>query len=292
LESSGGSANLSFQISQRADHIINDYYQWVQFNRAIVNTRDEPLADPGKYRRIHLLLGDSNLSEFATALKMGTTALVLDLIQKGSAPDLPLRDPVGALKSISRDPERRWEIEMEDGGPATALEIQSRYLQAARKHFSGVDEETEWVLASWEETLNDLAGDHRKLVGRVDWASKLWLLESFMEAEKVDWDDPWLKSLDIEYHNLDPSRGLYFGLEEEEKVPRRTTPDCIEQAVIVPPADTRAAGRASLVRRLIEKPLPYVINWTAFYVDGKNLPMPDPFRTYLKEARQVLQQKP
>jgi proteasome accessory factor A len=277
-----------FQISQRADHIINDFYQWVQFNRAIVNTRDEPLADPGKYRRIHLLLGDSNLSEFATALKVGTTALVLDLIQLGSAPEVPFQDPVFALKSISRDPARRWEIATEGGGVTTALEVQWAFLDAAKEKLTGRDDETDWVLEAWEGVLRDLSEDYASLVGRVDWASKLWLLERFVEAEALSWDDPWLKSLDLEYHNLDPSLGLYFGLEEEGRVERLTTSDCIEQATLIPPADTRAAGRASLARRLLENPVPYVINWTSFYVDGRNLPMPDPFQTYLKEAKQFL----
>jgi proteasome accessory factor A len=280
--------SVLFQISQRADHIVNDFYQWVQFNRAIINTRDEPLADPGRYRRIHLLLGDSNLSEHATALKIGSTSLVLDLIQLGVVPFFPLEDPVVSLKAVSRDPERRWEIPLENGKTTTALEIQSGYLAAAQKYLSGRDEETDWVMQAWEEVLRDLEGDHRKLVGRVDWVSKLWLLQSFMKEEKIEWDDPWLKSLDLEYHNLDPSRGLYFGLEDEERVPRRTTRDFIEQALIFPPADTRAAGRAALIRGLLEHPYPYVINWTSLYVKGKDLPMPDPFRTYLKEAKQFL----
>jgi len=276
---------VRYQISQRVDHIVNDLYQWVQFNRAIINTRDEPLADPGRYRRIHLLLGDSNLSEFATALKFGTTSLVLDLIQMGVAPDLPLEDPVSALKSISRDPERRWEARLENGKSMPALEIQAAYHQAAQRYLAGRDTETDWILRSWGEILQDLAGGYAKLVGRVDWATKLWLLTGFMEAEGIGWEDPWLKSLDLEYHNLDPARGLFLGLEAEGKAPRVTTSECIRQAVSAPPPDTRAAGRSALVRRLVERPCPYVINWTAFFVNGKDLPMPDPFKTYLKEAK-------
>lgn len=280
--------NIPFQISQRADHIVSDFYQWVQFNRAIINTRDEPLADPGRYRRIHLLLGDSNLSEYAIALKVGTTSLVLDLIQEGLAPDLPLQDPVVALKMISRDPDRKWEVLLENGQATTAVEIQTHYLRAAQKYLAGQDEDTDWTLQAWEETLNDLRGDYQALVGRVDWASKLWLLENFMEEEKIDWEDPWLKSLDIEYHNVNPNRGLYFGLESEQKTSRRSTAACIEQAVIVPPGETRATGRAMIIRKLLQHPSPYIVNWTSFHVEGKDLSMPDPFNTYLKEAKQFL----
>ncbi len=279
---------IPFQISQRSDHIVSDFYQWVQFNRAIINTRDEPLADPGRYRRIHLLLGDSNLCEYATALKIGTTALVLDLIQEGIAPDLPIQDPVSTLQLISRDPTRRWELDLQNGKTTTALEIQQQYLSAAKKYLSGLDADTDWTLQAWEATLKDLEGDIEKLLGRIDWASKLWLLESFMKEEKLDWDDPWLKSLDIEYHNMNPERGLYFGLESEEKTTRQTTTDCIHQAIEMPPVETRAAGRALLIRKLLQNPSPYIIHWTSFYIEGQDLPMLDPFKTYLKEAKQFL----
>lgn len=277
---------IPFQISQRADHIVSDFYQWVQFNRAIINTRDEPLADPGHYRRIHLLLGDSNLSEYATALKVGTTALVLDLIHEGVAPDLAILEPVVALKVISRDPKRRWEIQLENGDPTTALEIQHAFLEAAKKHLAGQNDDTDWTIQAWEETLKHLAeGNTEALVGRVDWASKLWLLEGFREAEKLEWDDPWLKSLDLEYHNIDPENGLYFDLENEEKVIRKTTAEAVRQAVHMPPVETRAAGRAFLIRKLLNTPTPYVINWTSFYVKEDGLSMINPFKTYLKEAK-------
>lgn len=279
---------IPFQISQRADHIVSDFYQWVQFNRAIINTRDEPLADPSRYRRIHLLLGDSNLSEYATALKIGTTALVLDLIHEGLAPDFTIENPVDTLKFISRDPTRKWEIELENGTKTSALEIQRTYLVAAKKYFSGLDEDTDWTLQAWEETLNDLDGHFENLVGRIDWASKLWLLENFIEEEGLEWEDPWLKSLDIEYHNINPDRGLYFGLESEEKAIRLTTADSIRQAVEMPPVETRAAGRALLIRKLLKERLPYVINWTSFFIEAQDLLMVDPFCTYIKEAKQFL----
>ena len=116
---------VNFQISQRADHIPNEFYRWVQYNRAIVNTRDEPLSDPSKYRRIHLLVGDSNMSEFACALKMGATSLMMELIELGVAdPAWILSDSVNAMRDISRDPEFKWEITLRDGNKTTALELQ------------------------------------------------------------------------------------------------------------------------------------------------------------------------
>ena len=183
-----------------------------------MNTRDEPLADPTQFRRIHLLMGDSNLSEIATALKMGTTGLVLQLIEDGHAPSgLDFDDPVDTLRMISRDPSRQWIVTLATGATCSALDIQEQFFEAAQQHYRGQDEETDWVLDQWKSVLCDLRKDYTALIGRVDWASKLWLIETFREAEKLEWDDPWLKSLDLEYHNLDPEKGLYFGLIEEGK---------------------------------------------------------------------------
>jgi proteasome accessory factor A len=291
-----------FQISQRADYIVNDFFEWVQHNRAIVNTRDEPLADPNQYRRIHLLLGDSNMAEYATALKMGTTGLVLQLIEEGHAPhDLEIDEPVEALQEISHDQERRWLIQVQSHKTMSALDIQERFLECAVQHCKGQDEETDWVLAQWASVLHDLRGDYQKLVGRVDWASKLWLLECFREAEHVDWTDPMLKSLDLEYHNLNHAKGLYHGLLEEGRAPRVTTDRLIRLAMDTAPKNTRAYGRGELVRHLLNERLasaadqlpvhdelfpPYVINWSIFQVRGHApFPMPDPFKTYLDDVR-------
>lgn len=293
---------LPFQISQRADYIVNDFFEWVQQNRAIVNTRDEPLADPNQYRRIHLLLGDSNMAEYATALKLGTTGLVLQLIEEGQAPrDLEINEPVEALQEISQDQERKWMVQLLSGKTISAIDIQAQFLAAAERQYRGQDEETDWVLDQWASVLRDLRSDYEKLVGRVDWASKLWLLDSFREAEKLEWTDPMLKSLDLEYHNLHPGKGLYYGLVEEGRVPRLTTDKAIALAMDHPPRNTRAFGRGELVRHLLacepsiesgesnkdERFFPsYVINWSIFQLRGQApFPMPDPFKTYVQEVR-------
>jgi proteasome accessory factor A len=297
---------LPFQISQRADYIVNDFFEWVQQNRAIINTRDEPLADPNQYRRIHLLLGDSNMAEVATALKLGTTGLVLQLIEEGKAPrGLDVDEPVETLQEISQDQDRQWMVRLQSGKSISAIDIQEQFLAVAQDAYAGQDEETDWVLDQWEVVLQDLRGDYTKLIGRIDWASKLWLLESFIDAEKVEWQDPILKSLDLEYHNLHPDRGLYYGLLEEGRVSRMTTEKAIALAMEHPPRNTRAFGRGELVRHLLacgpsdgpndpkpeERFLPaYVINWSIFHVRGRvPFPMPDPFQTYAQEVRAHLQ---
>ncbi len=300
---------VPFQLSQRSDHIVNDFFEWVQHNRAIVNTRDEPLADPNHYRRIHLLLGDSNMAETATALKLGTTALVLQLIEEGHAPsDFAIFEPVEALQEISRDETRTWIIRLESGKSVSTIDIQEAFLEAAERRYRGQDDETDWILDQWGAILKDLRGDYTALVGRVDWASKLWLLESFREAEQLDWTDPTLKSLDLEYHNLNAGKGLYFGLLDEGRVPRVITSQAIALAQDHPPRNTRAFGRGELVRHLLDCPPsrtpaepqedrlrpegffpPYIINWSAFQLRGHPpFLMADPFKTYAQQVRDHL----
>ncbi len=308
--SAGRNTNqLPWQISQRADYIVNDFFEWVQQNRAIINTRDEPLADPNQYRRIHLLLGDSNIAEFATALKLGTTGLVLQLIEEGHIPmGLVIDEPVESLQEISQDQDRRWLVRLMSGKTISAIDIQEQFLSAALEHCKGQDNETDWVLTQWEAVLRDLRGEYTNLIGRVDWASKLWLLETYRESEGVGWDDPMLKSLDLEYHNLHSEKSLYHALVEEGRVPRLTTDAFIESAMTHAPRNTRAYGRGELVKHLLagaplpeedlperEDPFapPYIINWSIFKLRGRPpFPMPDPFKTYLQDIRAHTERRP
>ena len=282
---------VDFQISQRADHIVNDIYQWVQFNRAIINARDEPLADQRKYRRLHLLIGDSNMSPYATALKVGTTSLVLTLLEQGHLPNsVVLQDAVVATRDISRQGTGRGLVKLDDGRTRDVLDIQYEFLAIAKKHFAGMDSETEWVLENWEFTLDALGSDPLLLIGGVDWISKRWLLEMFMEAEKLTWQDPWLQSIDLEYHNIDPEKGLFFSLTPSKRICEWNNSVRLPEAVRVPPENTRAAGRGCAVARFLENPnATYLINWDSISVEGETpLAMPDPFETYLEQVNTFL----
>ncbi len=284
---------IEFQLSQRADHIVNDIYQWVQFNRAIINARDEPLADYRKYRRLHLLIGDSNMSPFANALKIGTTACILSLLEAGLLPnDLTLLDAVQATREISRDPSQRWIIELEDGRTIGALDVQWQLHALARRHLGGRDEETNWLLESWSYTLDALQNKPEALLGGVDWISKRWLLEQFMTAENLSWTDPWLQSLDLEYHNVDPGRGLFFGLKPAKRIGEWNNLVRQKEATFAPPSDTRASGRAHAVALFRREKRPYVINWDSIACESHDfLVMGDPFRTYVEEVEQFVRRK-
>ena len=277
---------VDFQISQRADHIVNDIYQWVQFNRAIINARDEPLADYRKYRRLHLLIGDSNVSPFATALKVGTTACVLSLLESGRLPkDLTLLDAVQSTRDISRDSTGKWLVRLENGETISSLDVQWQFLALAQKHLGGVDDETDWLLESWRFTLEALTSKPETLIGGVDWITKKWLLETFMAAEGVGWDDPWLQSLDLEYHNIDPAKGLFFGVRAAKRIGEWNHSVRRREAMTTPPEDTRAAGRGRAVDWFQGRHQPYVINWDSVASDSRNfLVMGDPFSTYNEEV--------
>ena len=277
---------VAFQISQRADYIVTEIYQWIQFSRAIINTRDEPLADHSKYRRLHLLMGDSNMSEYTNALKVGTTAMVLNLLERKIFPqDVGLGDPVWALKEISRDPTFTWILERKNGRTISAIDIQRRYLELAERHLRGIDEESDWVLREWARTLDDLERDPMLLVDRLDWVAKKWLLETFMESEGIGWDDPWLQSLDLEYHNIDPNRGFYYDLLQKGMVKRVLTEERIRQASCEPPQDTRAKARAALVQALSANRVRYIVDWDSVYLENEHhLSFRDPFKTYDEEV--------
>lgn len=239
----------AYQLSQRADFMEAELGVDTMHNRPILNTRDEPHADRKKYRRLHLIIGDANMCEYATALKVGTTRLVLDLIERGAAPDLDLEQPVAAVKQLSRDPDLKAVVRLKNGQRLSAVELQAHYCEAARRELAGSDEESDWLLNEWSTTLRLLSQDRSQLVGKLDWITKQWLLETFLREERLGWDDPWLASLDLEYHNINPEQGLYLGLEAEGKAWRMTTDETIDEAIRNGPSDTRGGLRGLCVQR-------------------------------------------
>jgi proteasome accessory factor A len=199
--------------------------------------------------------------------------------------DVDLGDPVWALKEISRDPTYRWILDRHNGQSISAIDIQRSYLDLAQRHLSGMDDESDWVLREWARTLDDLEKDPMRLVNRLDWVAKKWLLETFRETEGLGWDDPWMQSLDLEYHNIDPNRGLYYDLERQGSMERVLTDEQIEQACVCPPMDTRAKARSALVKVLSEHRVRYIVDWDSVYLENeRHLSLRDPFHTYEEEA--------
>jgi proteasome accessory factor A len=244
----GGTESGIFQISQRADFFTTLVSIDTMNKRPLVNTRDEPHADPKKYRRFHVIIGDSNMSEWATALKVGTTAAVLGLIEHGKAPRIEIAQPVNATKSISRDPDHLWIIELSDGRKISAIDVQRLYLKAAEGEFGG-DPEMAWLLREWANILDDLEHDVSSTADRLDWVAKKFLLASFREEEKLEWSDPWLQALDLEYHHIQPDQGLFYELQRTGSMRSFVTEKEITDAISSPPETTRAWFRGRAVAR-------------------------------------------
>ena len=278
---------VDFQLSQRADHIVKTISSRVRFNRAIINPKWDSYYSYSNLHRLHILFGESNMSEYACMLKVGTTSLVLDLIEEGCIPpDIEVNDPLETLRSVSRDPTLKWPVKMRNGKIITAIDLQRRYLDAAKRYLGRKDAQTDIVLHEWETILNDLERDPLSTADRLDWSAKRVLYQQYIDANCVSWHDDIMQSLDLEYHNISPKSGLFYGLEEAGAIRRVVTDEEVQYAITAPPENTRALGRGQIVASLITKPgARYVIDWDAVYIErNKQLDLKNPFHTYEKEA--------
>ncbi len=250
-----GSA-LGFQLSQRADFFEAEVGLETTIRRPIINTRDEPHATATKYRRLHVIIGDANLCQVSNFLKFGTTALVLDMIEHGSAPMIEFADPVATLQAVSHD----WELKelhlLNNGELVSALEVQWRYLHAAKEHCATNgsshpetgDGHSAQVLAKWEEVLTALGEDPMSLAGQLEWVAKLNLLQQYRLRDTMDWDDPRLGLIDLQWSDIRPEKGLYYKLLAHGRIERMVSDESIAAAVLQPPTDTRAYFRGRCIQ--------------------------------------------
>ncbi|WP_087096751.1 depupylase/deamidase Dop [Nocardiopsis sp. JB363] len=238
-----------FQLSQRADFFEVEVGLETTLKRPIINTRDEPHADPEQYRRLHVIIGDANMSELSTYLKMGSTALVLSMIEDGFLQqDLSLETSVADLREVSHDPGLKHRLRLRDGRRMTALELQGEYLDQARKYVedrfgTDVDPDTADVLDQWESVLTGLARDPMDLADRLDWVAKLKLLESYRSRDGLEWSSPRLQMVDLQYSDVRQDRGLYNRLAARGRVHRLLEESEVTRAITEPPEDTRAFFR-------------------------------------------------
>src|SRR4051794_26129194 len=244
-----------FQVSQRADYFEVEVGLETTLKRPIINTRDEPHADPEKYRRLHVIIGDANLAEVSTYLKVGTTALVLAMIEdRFISADLTIDGPVAALRAVSHDPTLQPLIPLNDGRRLTGVQLQLEYLDLAKKYVedrlgADADAQTLDVLARWESVLDRLERDPMLCAAELDWVAKLKLLEQYRQRDGLDWDDAKLQLIDYQYSDIRPEKGLYHRLAHAGRIERLLDEASIEAAMHDPPEDTRAYFRG----RCLEK---------------------------------------
>jgi len=244
-----------FQISQRADFFEVEVGLETTLKRPIINTRDEPHSDADKYRRLHVIIGDANLSEIATYLKMGTTALILNMIEeKVFTGELGIADPVSELKAVSHDPSLKHLMRLRDGRKLTALDLQWAYYERAKafcdeRYGSDTDEQTADVLQRWEDVLDQLGRDPMQLSDQLDWVAKLRLLEGYRERENLAWSSPKLGLVDLQYSDVRPEKGLYHRLVARGSMKTLLDDEETRRAMVEPPEDTRAYFRGQCLAR-------------------------------------------
>ncbi|MBE2997643.1 proteasome accessory factor PafA2 [Nocardiopsis sp. HNM0947] len=242
-------SGTGFQLSQRADFFEVEVGLETTLKRPIINTRDEPHADPDRYRRLHVIIGDANLSETSTYLKLGTTALVLSMIEDGFlSHDLTLDTSVQDLRQISHDPGLTHLVRLRDGRRMTALEIQWTYLEQARKYVedrygADVDADTADVLDRWERVLATLGRDPMDLADELDWVAKLKVLEGYRSRDRVEWSHPRLQLVDLQYSDVRDDKGIYNRLVHRGRMRRLLEESEVTRAITQPPEDTRAYFR-------------------------------------------------
>ncbi|MPV35714.1 depupylase/deamidase Dop [Georgenia subflava] len=281
-----------FQMSQRADYVENDVGLETTFNRPIINTRDEPHADASAFRRLHVIGGDANLFDVSTYLKMGTTSLVLWLLENDAVPmaldALMVANPVGETWEVSHDTTLTHRLTLSDGREMTALEIQREYLEVVADAVhqaapaGGVDVATADVLERWAGVLDRLSTDPASAAAEVEWVAKLSLLDRMREREQLPWDHPKLRALDLQWADLRPERSIVGRLAAAGRVERLVPDHDVATAEHTPPADTRAWFRGQVVSRYPGQVAG--ASWESVVLDVPGnehlvrVPMPDPLR--------------
>jgi proteasome accessory factor A len=295
---STGGLEVNFQITQRADFFEEEVGLETTLKRPIVNTRDEPHCDAHKYRRLHVIVGDANMSEVANLLKVGTTAVVLSMIEDDwfarANRELTMQSPVSALRKVSYDLQLERPLEMSDGKTMTALEMQWEHLDLAKKYAEdcglesvGGDEVGNDILRRWEQTLEGLESDPMSLAKQLDWVAKYRLVSAYRERHGLSWQDHKLAAMDLQYHDVDPKRSLFARLGMEKVL----EPEAVARAVTEPPESTRAYFRGKCLERWSSSIA--AANWDSLVFDLgtdplRRVPMMEPLRGTRAHVEELL----
>jgi Pup amidohydrolase len=293
-------ANSGFQISQRADFFEVEVGLETTLKRPIINTRDEPHADADKYRRLHVIIGDANLSEISSYLKIGMTSLILSMIEaRVMTADLAIADPVSELRAVSHDPTLTHRMRMRDGRRLTALDLQWALFERAHDFVTdrqGADDEmTMDILGRWESILDRLGRDPMLCASELDWVAKLRLLEGYRDRENLPWSAPKLHLVDLQYADVRPEKGLYHRLVAKGAMKTLFGADQVSRAMVNPPEDTRAYFRG----RCLDKYAFEVVaaSWDSVIFDiGRDslvrVPMMEPLRGTRRHVGELLDRCP
>ena len=275
-----------YSISQRAEHIWEGLSSATTRSRPIINSRDEPHADAERYRRLHVIVGDSNMSEYATWLKVATADLVLRMVEAGAVMrDLSLDNPIRAIREISHDMSCTKRVRLAGGREMSALEIQREYFERVAQFIEheGSDPETDLVLSEWGRVLDTLADDPLKLSRECDWVAKYHLVEDYRRRHALPLSSPKVNMLDLQYHDVNRERGLQHLLQRRGKMDRVVDDDAIDHAVDNPPESTRAALRGAFIREAKRRRRDFTVDWVHLKLNDqaqRTVLCKDPFRSH------------
>ena len=274
----------SFSIAQRADHIWEGVSSATTRSRPIINTRDEPHADAERYRRLHVIAGDSNMSEYATFVKMGTMVALLQMVERDVVfRDLTLENPIRAIREVSHDITCSRKIKLANGRELSALDIQWEYLDRAMRfaRSPGFPPQVQRAVDRWEHLLTGLEKDPMTLDREVDWVMKYRLLERYSETRGVPLSDPRLSMMDLAYHDVDRTRGLYYMLENKGLAERVVSDEKVAESVIKPPQTTRARLRGAFIKAAKAKKRDFTVDWVHLKLNDqaqRTVMCKDPFK--------------
>ena len=290
-----GPRGAQFCISQRAEHIWEGVSSATTRSRPIINTRDEPHADAERFRRLHVIVGDSNMSEFTMFLKVGVTDLVVRMVEENTVMrDLTLENPIRAIREISHDLGSRRKVRLATGRELSAIDIQTEYYDRAVKFAErrGTDEPTAMVLAEWGNALRALGqGDLDALVSKVDWVSKYQLLDRYRAKHSLLLSHPRIALMDLAYHDVNRNRGLYYLLERRGRMERMVPEKQIQKAMREPPQTTRARLRGEFIRQAKQRRRDYTVDWVHLKLNDqaqRTVLCKDPFRSVDERVEQLI----
>ncbi|MHB8294146.1 MAG: Pup--protein ligase [Acidimicrobiales bacterium] len=280
-----GARGATFSISQRAEHIWEGISSATTRSRPIINTRDEPHADAERFRRLHVIVGDSNMSEYATFLKVGATSIMLRMMEDPSVVlrDMTLENPIRAIRDISHDTSCTKKVRLASGREASALDVQLEYLARAERYHGqkGLPDLEAKALGMWKHCLEGLEKDPMSLDRECDWVIKRKLIEGYRERERLPLTHPKVAVLDLQYHDVSRARGLFYKMQHRGLVERICTDAEIEAAVESPPATTRARLRGEFIRKAKERRRDFTVDWVHLKLNDqaqRTVLLKDPFR--------------
>ncbi len=286
----------TYCISQRAEHIWEGVSSATTRSRPIINTRDEPHADAERFRRLHVIVGDSNMSEYTNFIKVGTAALMLRMLEEPQVVlrDMTLENPIRAIREISHDPTCCRRVRLANGREASALEIQSEYLNRALRFadHNELDPLEKQALDMWEHCLTTIADDPLKLDHEIDWVIKYKLIDAYRHRNDLELSDSRVALVDLQYHDIDRERGLFYRLQKRHLVERMVTDSEISHAVENAPETTRARLRGRFIRTAKARKRDYTVDWVHLKLNDqaqRTVLCKDPFKSHDERVEKLIE---